>query len=485
MRWLARLLPALAFVLLIASTCAARRATAAPRLRWGADAEGGAPYVLRDPQAPDRVIGFEVDLAEALSRELGEPIDFVQYEFGSLLPGVERGDLDFAMNGLEITPDRVQRVRFSRPYYVYRLQLSVRADDARFRDFDACVAARCVVGTLGDTAAERLLDVRGVAKRVYDGQAEPYRDLGLSRIDAVLLDLPVATFWGRPDPKLRFAGEPFARGLYAIAFRKDREALAVRFDGAIERLAARGDLERIYRKWGIWDDEQKSLGAVAVADESARAWTPSRYLPLLLHGALTTVLITVVSMALAVLVGLPIAVARLWGPWPVRWLATAYVELFRGVPVLLLIFFLYYGLPTLGVKLSAMSAAILGFGLNYAAYEAEIYRAGIGAIPVGQWEAAASLGMGRRLAFRRVILPQAIRVVLPPMTNDLVALFKDTSLVSVIAVVELTKQYQILAKSSMKYLEMGLVTAALYLLIAVPLGAWSRRLEARVSKGAG
>lgn len=451
-------------------------------LKWGADAEGGAPYVLRDPKAPDKVIGFEVELADALSKELGEPIEHVQYEYGSLLPGVERGDLDFVMNGLEVTPDRVQRVRFSKPYYVYRLQLVMRADDHRFASLEAC--AGCLVGTLGDTAAERLLDARQIKKRVYDGQAEPYRDLGLSRLDAVLLDVPIAVYWAKPDPKLRFVGEPFARGSYAIAFRKDHEALAARFDKAIDALAKNGALERIYRKWGIWDEEQRTLGTTDVAAESARAWTVGRYLPLLLSGALTTVLIACVSMALAVLLGLPIALARLFGPAPLRWLATAYVELFRGVPVLLLIFFLYYGLPTVGVELRAMSAAILGFGLNYAAYEAEIYRAGIGAIPIGQWEAAASLGMGRRLTFRRVILPQAIRMVLPPMTNDFVALFKDTSLVSVIAVVELTKQYQILAKSSMKYLEMGLCTAALYLLISVPLGLLSRRLEARIAKGA-
>jgi len=471
-------------MLVVFATTLLLSSVAQAKLRWGADAEGGAPYVLRDPKAPEKVIGFEVELAEALSKEVAEPIELVQYEFGSLLPGVERGDLDFAMNGIEITPDRLERVRFSRPYYVYRLQLVVRSNDQRFAGIDACATAKCLVGTLGDTAADRLLDARGIPKRVYDGQAEPYRDLGLSRLDAVLLDVPIAVYWARPDPKLRFVGEPFARGTYALAFRKDREALAVRFDGAIERLAARGDLEKIYRKWGIWDEEQRSLGAPDVAGESARAWTPARYLPLLLRGALTTVLIACVSMALAVLLGLPIAVARLWGPRPLRWLATAYVELFRGVPVLLLIFFFYYGLPTLGIELTAMSAAVLGFGLNYAAYEAEIYRAGIDSIPVGQWEAAASLGMGRRLAFRRIILPQAIRVVLPPMTNDFVALFKDTSLVSVIAVVELTKQYQILAKSSMKYLEMGLCTAALYLLISVPLGMLSRRLEARVSKGA-
>jgi polar amino acid transport system substrate-binding protein len=184
---------------------------------------------------------------------------------------------------------------------------------------------------------------------------------------------------------------------------------------------------------------------------------------------------------------LPIALARLYGPAPVRGLATLYVEFFRGIPVLLLLYFLYYGLPGLAeqfalpwdLKLHPLVAAILGFGLNYAAYEAEIYRAGISSIPVGQWEAAASLGMSTPLTFRRIILPQAIRVILPPMTNDLVALFKDTSVVSIIGVVELSKQYQILTKSGGGYLQIGATTAALYLIMSVPLGYLSRYLESR------
>jgi polar amino acid transport system substrate-binding protein len=179
--------------------------------------------------------------------------------------------------------------------------------------------------------------------------------------------------------------------------------------------------------------------------------------------------------------------ARLYGPPPLRWLATGYVEFFRGIPILLLLFFLYFGLPGiakaygLGVslKLGPLEAAILGFGLNYAAYEAEIYRAGLGGIAVGQWEAAASLGLSNAITFRRIILPQAIRSILPPMTNDFVALFKDTSVVSIIALEELTKQYQILTKSSLQYLEIGLTTAALYLLMSVPMGYLSRYLEAR------
>ena len=117
---------------------------------------------------------------------------------------------------------------------------------------------------------------------------------------------------------------------------------------------------------------------------------------------------------------------------------------------------------------------MVGFGLNYAAYEAEIYRAGIGAIPAGQWEAAASLGMSRALTFRRIILPQAMRIILPPMTNDFVALFKDTSVVSVIAVVELTKQYQTAAQSSLDYVEHRPGDGGAVPVMSVPLGYLSR-----------
>jgi polar amino acid transport system substrate-binding protein len=152
------------------------------------------------------------------------------------------------------------------------------------------------------------------------------------------------------------------------------------------------------------------------------------------------------------------------------------------------LYFLYYGLGHFGnvwgvewLKLGPYTAAVLGFGLNYAAYEAEIYRAGISSIAIGQWEAAASLGMPPALTFRRIILPQAIRVMLPPMTNDFVALFKDTSVVSIIAVTELSTEYQILTKSGGGYVEIGLCTAALYLIMSVPLGYLSRYLEKRWS----
>jgi len=228
---------------------------------------------------------------------------------------------------------------------------------------------------------------------------------------------------------------------------------------------------------------------VLLANESSGSLLPS-YVGRLLEGAVVTVYLSFVSFALAIVLGLVIAVARLYGPAPLRWAAVVYVDVFRGIPVLLLLFFLYFGLPGvaqqfhgfglgLTFRMDAMTAAIVGFGLNYAAYEAEIYRAGISAIPAGQWEAAASLGMSGPLTFRRIILPQAIRTILPPMTNDFIALFKDTSVVSVIAIEELTKRYQMESKATYDYVGTGLVTAGLYLIMAIPLSYLSRYLEQR------
>jgi polar amino acid transport system substrate-binding protein len=306
----------------------------------------------------------------------------------------------------------------------------------------------------------------------------------------VLLDLPIALYCARDNPALEFAGDSIEPGYYAIAFRRGDTDLAAEVDAALARLLHKGEMRRIYEKWHLWNDDQAKLLSESIPDVTATAvgrMALSRYLPLLLDRARITVGLTVASMAFAILLGLPLALLRLYGPAPLRLLSLLYIEFFRGIPVLILLYFLYYGLPVvaenggLGTSfaLAPWQAAILGLGLNYAAYEAEIYRAGISSLPAGQWEAAESLGMSRWTTFRRIILPQAVRVILPPMTNDFVALYKDTSIVSVIAVVELTKEYQILSKSTFQYLEIGLATAVLYLIMSVPLGHLSRYLEKR------
>lgn len=473
-------------LLLVAATASAQEQRP---LLWGADLDGGVPYVFKGDGGA--LVGFEVDLKDALARELGRPIEFKQYDFDSLLSGLQRGDFDFAMNGVEITPERARQVRFTRPYYIYQLQLVARRDETRFRSLDDVKEQGLRVGTLDGSAAFALLTKQGIDVAGYKDQDGPYNDLRDRAVDAVLLDLPVALYYAIDDPNLKYArriaglkfvGQPFAEGYYGIAVKKENEALAAELDAALARLIASGELRRLLARWELWNPDQYRLATVQT-QSGAAAEGPSfgLYFPMLLEGAAMTVAITLAGMALAVLLGLLVATARLYGPLPVRVLATAYVEFFRGIPVLLLLYFLYFGLPGVfpDLKLNPLVAAVLGFGLNYAAYEAEIYRAGISSIPAGQWEAAASLGLSPLLTFRRIIFPQALRVILPPMTNDLIALFKDTSVVSVIAVTELSKQYQVLTKSYGGFVQIGLTTAALYLVMSVPLGYLSRHLEQR------
>lgn len=471
-------------------------------LIWAADEEGGAPYVYRDNKLGQ--VGFELDIINALAEELKRPIEFKQYAFDSLIPGLLKGDFDFAMNGLEINQERQEKIRFSKPYYIYRQQLVTRADEKRFNTLLGCKnTIGAIVGTMDGTQAERLLNQAKIPIRTYSSSTEAYSDLvSAGRIDAVFLDLPMAISYALPNKRLQFAGKPTARGFYAIGFHPKNETLAKEVDAAIDALKTNGKLRSILVKWNLWDECQEELSPGFLFEEEGnpntithsileenQAWTINRYLPLLLEGTWVTIQLTLCSFALALVLGLPLSLARLYGsPW-LKSLALLYVEFFRGIPVLLLLFFLYFGLPAIAessglnisLALSPFIAATLGLGLNYAAYEAETFRAAIQSVPQGQWEAAASLGMGKSLTFRRIIFPQAMRIALPTTTNDLVALFKDTSIASVVALVELNKQYQILAKSSLKFVELGLITALLYLALSVPLGRLARALEKKLA----
>ncbi len=455
---------------------------------WGSDAEGGAPYIFPDPENPSRLIGFEVDLMDVIARELGVRQRQFQNAWDNLIPTLERGDIDIAINGIEITSERKERIAFSNPYYIYTEQLVVRAEEEVIKWASDLKGKR--VGTLSGSAAQGILEgIGGIDIKIYSGQVEPYQDLSIGRLDAVLLDLPIAVYYAKPNPKLKFAGEPIGEGYYGIAIRKEDKRLVEEINKILDKLFRNGEIKNIYEKWGLWNGSQEKLISGSVARDSgfenrqnSKLKAQGSFLPFLLKGALMTIVISVISMALAVFLGLVLVVSRLYGNKAVSALSTAYIEIYRGTPLLIQLYILYYGLPNIGITLSAFTAAVIGLGMNYAAYEAEIYRAGIEAVPKGQTEAALSLGMGRPLALRRIILPQAIRIAIPPVTNDFIALFKDSSLVSVIAMVELTKSYSILAVSSMKFFELGMITALLYFGMSYPLSLFAGRLEKRLKK---
>jgi polar amino acid transport system permease protein len=204
------------------------------------------------------------------------------------------------------------------------------------------------------------------------------------------------------------------------------------------------------------------------------------FLPALLEGAYLTITVSLLSFALATVIGLLVGIARISRLLPLRMLATPYVQFIRGTPLLLQLFFIYYVLPYGGIILSPFVSGLLGLTLNYSAYMAEVFRGGVLAIPKGQWEAGFSIGMSRRLLLRRIILPQALRIVIPALGNFFVSIFKDSALVSVVTMRDLMFSGQILAAATFKHFEIFAEVAAIYFLISYPTAKFVEYIEQRL-----
>lgn len=496
---LARFRCCTAVTMLLLGTALARADTldhirARGELRWGGDANGGAPYLIdrgRD-QYPD---GFEAELAEYLAGKLGVRSRFVPKQWEMLPQDLQRGDIDVVLNGYEWSADREQVMAATIPYYVYRLQLLTAAHSpiASMQDLH-----NKRVGVLSDSAAHRYLkrefgddpsvQVVALGEEGTTGVMKLVR--GGKQLDATLQDLPAAIYYVTQNHgfgDLKLVGAPLEPGYYVAYVRRGDVRLRDALNQALQDALRDGTLRRIYEKYGLWNADQDRLTETALhwppkeesPAESASASSGSlAYAALLGRAALTTVELSCLSMPLAIVIGLFVAIGRLYGPRWLERLLRGYVELLRGTPLLLQLIVIFYFLPNMGIRVPAFWAGVLGLAINYSAYEAENYRAGLLALPRGQMEAALALGMGTVTALRRVIVPQAVRIVIPPVTNDFIALFKDTSVCSVISVLELTGQYRGLMVNHPQWAaQFGIMTALLYLLMSYPLSIAARRLE--------
>lgn len=472
------------------------------QLRWGADKAGGAPYVFADPKDANRLIGFEAEiataLAEELSLQLGAKITAVhqQGDWETLPLLLEQGSMDLVLNGYELTPERKRNFLCSRGYYLYGLQLLVRRDSEIQSWADLAPAAagrgkRYRVGVLLPSASETYLQKHpGIDVEVvpYSGNIDAMRQVQDGFLDATLQDDCIAQYYADQFPDLRFVERPVspgshvAPGYYVMLFPKGEDRLARAVDEALGKLIADGRLERIYDRWHLGGRQQtlalRSVSEVKPAQQATLGELLSAHLGTLLKAAGMTIFLACASMPLAIALGILVALGRMYGPRPLAWLLTAYVEVLRGTPLMMQLYAIFFLLPKIGLVVPPLVAAIAGLAINYSAYESEIYRAGLQAIPRGQLEAALALGMTKAQAIWRILLPQAVRIVIPPVTSDFIALFKDTSVCSVVTVMELTKQYSVLALGTGGVIEMAALTALLYLLMSYPLSlaaAWNER----------
>lgn len=497
-----------AAVLLFAGPAAAQEKK---ELRWGGDKNGGAPYIFEDEGG--KLVGFEVEFAEYLAKELGREPKFVQNQWDNLPDLLKRGDIDVVLNGYEFTKERHEDTPSSVPYYVYSLRLITRANEANVHSWaDVGRQSEPVkVGVLRGSASQRYLEGRYGDKikiEVSETVPEMLDLVQVGTVYATVQDAPAAAYYITPEryPGLKVVDEPAGYGYYVVLTKAGDDGLREGVNAAIRKGIASGWLRALYLKYGLWNPAQQRLSYLAgrpwpeaaaefTTDEAGFAPPPPPrlrgVLDKLFTAAAYTILLAVASFPLAMLLGLVVAVGRVYGPLPVRVLFTVYVEVLRGTPLLLQLFVLFY-LPAQLSKLEGWEwvavlslpkwvAAVLGLGLNYSANEAENYRAGLMAVPRGQTEAALSLGMTPWTALRRVVMPQAFRVVLPPVTNDFIALFKDTAVCSTIMIVELTGLYYAYKVYPHLVLELALAVGLLYLMMSYPTAVLARRLERRLA----
>lgn len=472
-------------------------------LRWGVDPAGGAPFSMPDPRDPRKLIGFEIELVERLCDYLGVRSEPVAGDWLALIDNMKAGRTDLALNGLEVSEARRDVVDFTVPYYRYGQQLTIRAaDKEKYRSLEDLAGLR--VSVLNGSASVDVLQEAGFSDAViaqYDDSLAPYVELSNGRVEASLAESIIAGYYAASMPDLYSVPETFSPGEYAGAVRKGEPELLSAINDALDRMKQSGDLGRIYQRWGVWSDRQGEIGIahgaeVAKIELASADATSSLNWGLILRelAAATgiTVLLTAISMPLAVVAGLFLALMERSPRRSLRWPARIYTQVMRGTPLLVQVFLVYYTLPVLGKTLGlgdalvwpAFAVGILCLAGNYAAYEAEIHRAGLDAVPKGQREAARSLGMTPTQSLRLVELPQSFRIILPPIINDLVAMIKDTSLVYVIGVRELTAVALGLGKARLIVPQMLVVAAVFYLVVSLAADRLGKRLEAQLRRRA-
>jgi His/Glu/Gln/Arg/opine family amino acid ABC transporter permease subunit len=419
--------------------------------------------------------GFDVDLARAVARELRVEAVLVNAAFEGVFPALQNGTFDAIVSAVTITPERQATMLFSDPYIAAGQQVAVR-QDSTIAGPDALSGHR--VGVQINTTAQFAMEKRpGVTLAKYNTIDLALLDLQNGRIDAVASDGPVLRYMIRMSfPKLKTVGEEYTDEQFGVVFARESDDLRRAVNAALWRLQDSGEYAKIYAKW-FGERAESSTGASAprTFDSGilARTWT------FFLRGAAMTAVMAASSLALGLPFGLALALMRVQSSRFVTTPAAVYVEVMRGTPLLVQILFVYFVLPTVGVNLPAMTSGILALTLNAAAYISETIRAGILSIDAGQMEAARTLGMSYWQSMRRIILPQTFRRVVPPLTNEGIALLKDSSLVSVIGLTELARTGQELASRYAAPLTIWPIVALVYLALTFPLTRVAERLEQR------
>ena len=449
-----------------------------------------APFEFRAPSG--EIQGFDVDLIRAVGQAAGFGVEFRNITFDGIIPSLQAGTVDAAVAAMTITEARSQAVSFSRPYFRAGLAIAVRSGTQGIKTLDD-LKGKSIAVHIGTTGATTAKGIPGAKIRTFDAAVLALQELRNGNVDAVIEDSPVTLYAIKTGSLkgIEVVGNLLTEEFYGIPLPLNSANLP-RVNQGLTTILQNGTYAQIYQKWFAAQPPQLPDSAFANAQKTQTTPAGSlsvilNALPTLLKGTLITLQLAVVSVFLGLIGGSLIGVARLSAIKPVQWAARAYIDFFRGTPLLVQIFMIYFGLPPLfqAIGLSftfdRFIAAIVALSCNSAAYVAEIVRGGIQSIETGQFEAAQSLGLNPVQTLRYVILPQAFRRMLPPLGNQFITLLKDTSLVAVIGFEELFRQGQLIQAENYRpfelYATVSLIYLALTLLSSQGFGFLERKMN--------
>ncbi|HKP36414.1 MAG TPA: ABC transporter permease subunit [Pyrinomonadaceae bacterium] len=424
--------------------------------------------------------GFDIDLGSAIARELGVKPRFINAAFDGIFPALQNGIFDIVMSSVTITPERSASMLFSDPYYDSGQLIVVNQDRQGITSPDDLKGK--TVGVQINTTAQFDLEKRdGVKVAKYNTIDLALLDLRNKRIDAVVIDAPVAKYMiFQSFRDLKTVGRRFTDEKFGIALAQESDDLRLEINKALKKIKETGEYDRIHEKWfGEAAERATQQEAQRTKPKTFDVGLVRRTLSFFLSGVWLTARLALLSLGLGLPIGLLLALMRVQSSNLIAAPAALYVEVMRGTPLLVQILFIYFVLPYFGIYLPAFTSGIIALTLNSAAYISEIFRAGILSIDAGQMEAARSLGMTYSQAMRRIILPQTFRRVVPPLTNEGIALLKDSSLVSVIGLTELARTGQELASRYAAPLTIWPMVAIFYLILTFPLTRVAEYLERR------
>jgi His/Glu/Gln/Arg/opine family amino acid ABC transporter permease subunit len=440
-----------------------------------------APFSFQDPTT-GQLAGYDVDVANAVGQKLGKKVEFVQTPWDSIFAALEANRFDVVANEVTINPERASKYDLSDPYSVGEGVVITRANDDSIKSV-ADLKGKTAGATVTSNWAQVSRDA-GATLAPVEGFTQAITLLNQGRVDAVVNDsIAFHSYQAETnDQSVKIAVTIDQKSEQAFAARKN-SGLLPELNKALGELRADGTLASISQKYLKADASgTPSGGGAQPGTRSAWQLIAANLWPLAKAAITVTIPLTIISFVIGLVIALVVALGRLSSNRVISSVSRFYISIIRGTPLLVQLFIIFFALPQAGIKLDPFPAAVIAFSINVGGYAAEIIRSAIQSIPKGQWEAAETIGYHYAGALRRIILPQAARVAVPPLSNTLISLVKDTSLASTILVTELLRTAQVAAAPTFEFFALYGTAAVYYWVICLVLSFGQNRLEHRLER---